>query len=109
MRRRSRSRGAPALHLLLALFLLLFLFVTDAEEDLPTDKLDGLPEKGDGECKTLVDRFQEGFGWYTSCDDEPEEQAPEIEVPDHGFTLQLYSSLPAYAPDFGKEYIHVLL
>lgn len=69
-----------------------------------------LPPKGDpDECLSLAERWarfvangdeNEEDLWYASCDDSDDDPPPAA-VPDHGFALQFYASLPAFAPDYG--------
>jgi len=92
---------------LLAIWLVLanFLILPSRAED---DGLDDLPPKGDPECLSLAERwdsFINGDGndfWLTSCEGEDDDEDDgATEVPAHGFTLELFSSLPAFGPDYG--------
>ena len=83
-----------------------FLILPSRAED---DGLDDLPPKGDPECLSLAERwdsFINGDGndfWLTSCEGEEGDDSDDgaSELPAHGFTLEIYSSLPAFGPDYG--------
>ena len=73
------------------------------------DQDEYVPAKGDQECPSLVERAQAiGTGgnssnlWYSTCDDTVlSYNPPPAVLPPYGLTLQMYSSLPAFAPHFG--------
>lgn len=68
-----------------------------------------VPSKGNEECPSLTDRakaISTGANssnlWYSTCDDVVQSyNTPPAVVPSYGFKLQMYSSLPAYAPHSG--------
>jgi hypothetical protein len=69
-----------------------------------------VPSKGDEECPSLADRakaISTGANssnlWFSTCDDVAlSYNPPPAVVPSYGFKLQIYSSLPAYAPHYGR-------
>lgn len=84
--------------------------VTPTSTTIEGDDGKDAPEKGDLQCPSLADRYNDymlngdATEWLTLCQGETTDNSvPDLVVPDNGIVLEFYASLPAFTDNLGTS------